>query len=274
MTANIQNGGLVLRVEDRLLLMDNKEFSGTKLLREDAESGRWAAETFTDDLLWDMNADGDSVYYSDQRNRHAVYRLELRTNRKELLIDKPCCQLRLQGGWLYYIEESSERLYRSRLDGKGEQPVAEDKVWSYVCSNDRIYYATPRGIQTCDMSGSRHEKVTDATGYMLIEVGDLLAFPNHHRDGTLTFVAKDGSDAAEIGAIQTASLNTDGEYVYCSNALNNRSIYRVDPVSLRSIRISGDSADYLHLIGQALYYCSGREWHRLPLGGGEACRIG
>ena len=32
MTANIQNGGLVLQVEDRLLLMDNKEFSGTKLL--------------------------------------------------------------------------------------------------------------------------------------------------------------------------------------------------------------------------------------------------
>lgn len=270
MNANIQNGGLVLQADDRLLLTDIKGGTGAYMLRIHTDE---PAQVISPGLLWDMNVDGEAVYYSDQRRRHAVFRLELGTLREELIMSKPCCQLQLRGDWLYYIEESSQRLYRRRLDGREEQAVAEEKVWGYVWAEGRLYYSTPRGIKCGDSDGSYHELITDAAGFQLLHVGGRLVFPDQKRQDTLTLMDTDGSHSVALDGIQTASLNTDGEYVYCANALNNRSIYRVDTASGRSIRISGDSADYLHVAGDSLYYCHDREWYRLPLAGGEATRI-
>ncbi|MBH5320059.1 DUF5050 domain-containing protein [Paenibacillus sp. GSMTC-2017] len=270
MTGNIPNGGLVLQVRDHLIVTDVKSYSGTRLLSIDSNETKQKA---TDSLLWYMNTDGIAVYYSNQRKGHALYRLLIDSMSDELLLNKPCGHIVLHKDWIYYIDENSQHLYRCHMNGQEDRVVVKDKIWSFVLVNGKIIYSTPMGIKMCDESSSSHELITDATGYLLIRVGERIAFSNQKGNDALTLMGLDGSHPVTVDGIQAASLNTDGEYIYCTNALNNRSIYRVDPISLRNIRISGQSADYLHIFRNTLYYCSDHEWYQLSLSGGEATKI-
>ncbi|GGH11029.1 DUF5050 domain-containing protein [Paenibacillus segetis] len=271
MIGNIQNGGLVLKTGEGLLLSDIKNYTGSYLLRADESD---VTVRRTTGILWFMNHVDEYVYYSDQKRGHAIFRVQSDFRSEELLIDKPCYKLLINEDWMYYIHENDHKLYRSTtIKGNHETRLIDEHVDSFLMQDGLMIYATPQGIKTCKEDGTSREVIHNAVSSTLIRVGDKLAFADRRNNGAVSILdLKDGA-VEVLDNMEASSMNTDGTYLYCANKCHASTIYRIDPQSGRSIRICGESADYVHVIEDQIYYCNNREWYKLALTGGETMRI-
>lgn len=270
MQGNVMNGGLVLLTDYGLLLTDMRNYEGTSLLSMDASYSRIMR---LDGQLWFMNADDQFVFYSDQKKQHSLCRLSIATMREQQILDKPCSYLQMHEDWIYYLDERSSRLCRCLKDGKREQIIVDEIVWSYLIHKEQLYYSTPNGLKRCDLSGAAKEHWLEKSGTFLQMVHDKLVFADASQNNILTFVDLANGNTTGLETIQVAGMVYDGQYLYCANGAHERSIYRVDPIQLRAIRILADRADYLHITHDHLVYFSSSHWHQMPLHGGESTKI-
>jgi hypothetical protein len=107
----------------------------------------------------------------------------------------------------------------------------------------------------------------------MVKIGNRLAYADRGRELALTLLDLGSGESSVVDGIAASSVNTDGRYLYCANRRNGSSLYRIDPRTGSSIRINGDSADYLHVLDGEIYFSHSREWYRLPLAGGEAEKL-
>lgn len=266
MNSNIANGGLILKQDGRTFVTDLQNYSGTWL---ETDGQRF----LLDGLFWFMNEADGLLYYSDQSKENYLFRLDPASRQVDKLADRPVYGLTLSGEWLYYINESDSKLYRCHLDGKRESRVADDEVESFIIDCEQIYYATGQGIRTCSVTGSDRELVSDHAAVHLIKLDTKLIFADKKNHYSLTILDPATGHAETHADITPNSLNSDGRYLYCANRSNESTIYRIDPASGTKIRICGDSADYLHIVEEFVYFCSGREWFRMSLSGGQAVKV-
>ncbi|WP_195571391.1 DUF5050 domain-containing protein [Paenibacillus sp. 1001270B_150601_E10] len=270
MQGNVLNGGLVLSSEYGLILTDMKDFEGTSLFSMDSSRARIQK---LDGQLWFMNSDGQSVYYSDQKKQHSLCRMPIGTMREQQILDKPCCYLQLHEEWIYYLDEISQRLCRCLKDGRHDQVIVDEKVLCFLIYNGQILYSTPLGLKRCDLSGLAKEQWIDRAGTFMQVISDRLVFADTFHDNILTLVDLISGSISAMEDIQVTSMNHDGQYLYCVNGRHERSIYRVDPIQQRAIRIVADRADYLHIIHDNLMYFSNKHWYQMSLNGGESIKI-
>lgn len=260
MDYNILNGGLVLKVDGRLIISDMKSY-------------RTVCDSETEGMFWFMNFNGTSIFYSDQKKNNALCRMDVTAKREELILDKPCYGLLLYKDWLFYINEDDHKIYRCLTNGKSEAKVTDEETGSFILEEDCIFYTTPQGIKTCNKEGNNRETVSDADASVLILIDKNLGFPDKKKLYAVTLLDLNTNKTKIVEHMASASMNTDGRYLYCTNRLNGKSIYRVDPEQGTSLRICGESAEYLHVIDNELFFCINREWHRLPLAGGQYEKI-
>ncbi len=261
MNNNLQNGGLVTKHKDTLFVTDIGSFKGTNVFSTTTE--------LVDGLFWFMNRSDNVLYFSDQRRGNSLCKRSLGSREVEVIMNKPCYQVTHYKEWLYYINEINQQLYRCSLDG-GEEEIINEQIESFVMLDDQIIYSTPQGIRRCTERGKDREIIHDALTSFLLYSNEKLAYGDRRKNNTLTILDLTSNEVEVIERIQVTSMNQDGRYLYCANKLNNRTIYRVDPLSGASFRISADSADYLHVIDSELYYTHQREWKKVSLTGGES----
>lgn len=267
MNGNLQNGGLIVKAGEAIFITDIKNYSGTYSLdRENAQ----AEPIHYEGLFWFMNEAGHSLYYSDQLKGDVLCKLDIVKQQVEVLLDKPCYQLRRYEDWIYYIHEEDHRLYRCATNGKHDMKLIDEYVESFLLYEGQIYYATSSGIKRSTKSGEDRERISELTTSSLVRIGNKLCFPDPKNRHRLMLLDVESQTVTIVDNMDVLSMSTDGRYIYCANRLNGNSIYRVDPVHGGSIRICGENADFLHVLDNDLYFCSGREWHRISLFGGEA----
>lgn len=267
MNGNLQNGGLILKAGDSLFITDIKNYSGTYSLDRANDQ---AMPIHYEGLFWFMNEAGNFLYYSDQLKGNVLCKLDIVKQSSEILLDKPCYLLQRHEDWIYYIHEEDHRLYRCATNGKRDMQLIDEHVESFLLYEGQIYYATPSGIKRSRESGEDIERISELATSSLIGIGSKLCFPDPQNRHRLTLLDVESHTVTMVDNMDALSISTDGRYIYCANRLNEGSIYRVDPVHGGSIRICGENADFLHVLDNDLYFCSGREWHRLSLFGGEA----
>ncbi|NLD47423.1 MAG: DUF5050 domain-containing protein [Clostridiaceae bacterium] len=256
MDYNLNNGGLVLKLEEKFIISDMKSY-------------KTVYGSDTGGMFWFMNYDGSAVILSDQNKNNSIYRMDKEKCSMELLLDKPCYGLFLKEDWLYYINENDRKVYRCQTNGRNETKVIDEQVGKFILEEDRIFYTTPQGIRTCAISGSDRDIVSDAVAAELMLINGKLVYTDKNRQHVLTIMDLDDKTVKTIDDMAPSSMNTDGQYLYCANRLNDRSIYRIDINNESSIRICGESCEYLHIIGSELFFCIDREWYRMSLTGGK-----
>lgn len=264
MDYNLLNGGLVLKTNDKLIISDVKNL--TTVYKSTFESK-------TEGMFWFMNFEGSSVFYSDQKQHHALCRVDFENQREEVILDEPCYGLFLNEDWLYYINENDRKVYRCLTNGKSETKIIGDQVESFILEAGEIYYTTSQGIWRCSEKGGEKEAVNDVSASALLLLGGKLVFTNKNKQHQLTILDLHANSTKIVDGMAVSSLNTDGRYLYCANRLNDNSLYRIDTDQGNSIRICGESAEYLHVIENELYFCIKREWHKMSLTGGEPQKI-
>lgn len=270
MNGNLQNGGLIYQSGEQLLLTDIKNYTGTHIIHTGTVPSELPG---TSSLMWFMSAEGNLLYYSDQKKGHFLQRMDLDSRKEELILEEPCYQPLLHGEWIYYIHENDQRLYRCSRNGTHNMNLMDEQVNSFLIADEHILYATPRGIKRSNLSGAGQEEISACITPALLQVDNKLAFTDKEKNHVLTLLDLQTRAVVTLDSIAAASLNTDGRYIYCANRLSSHGLYRVDPLHGSSIRICGDRVDYLHVLDHEIYFCNQREWHRLSLLGGEAEKI-
>ena len=260
MDYNLLNGGLILNVAGNLIISDIKNYT-TRFRTE------------TDGMFWFMNTDGGSVYYSDQKRCNALCMMDIDRQKEEVVLDKPCYGLVLNNDWLYYINENDKKVYRCLKNGRSETKIIDAEVGCFIIEEECIFYSTPQGIYTSTESGSDREKLSDSLASSMLFINEKLVFSDKNKHNVLTILDLNSDNVNRVDGIAPSSMNTDGRYIYCANRLNERSIYRVEPEKGNSIRICGESAEFLHVIDNELYFCIYHEWHRMSLAGGQPEKV-
>ncbi|CAH1207674.1 hypothetical protein PAECIP111892_02962 [Paenibacillus auburnensis] len=270
MNGNLQNGGLIHRSGDSLLVTDIKGYSGTYLIHNDT-----SFDIVTDSLMWFMNSsEGTGILYSDQRRGNRLFRSAPDVREGKLLLDKPCAQPLLHGDMVYYIDEQDGCLYCCAADGRFDRRLVEEKVNGFLLLEDEtVIFASGQGIRMTGADGRKAETLSPESAGRMVRVGGRLAYADRSSGLILKLLDLTSGKSTVVEGIAAASLNTDGHYLYCANRRNGSSLSRVDPQSGSSIRISGESADYLHVLDGEIYFSHHREWYRLPLAGGEATKL-
>jgi len=264
MNSNVANGGLVLKVSNKLYLTDIHHFSGTTVL--DLDSGEYGR---VDGIWWFMNLDYPYIYYSDQQRGNALYRYHVSSQSVEKLRDEPCYGLTQHQEWLYYIHDDDRKLYRCQLNGTCLSRLTDESVTSFVIHGDCIYYSTMMGIRMGDLEGIRSELISDKVALYMVMLGEKVAFSAKNNGNVLNVMDLNTGSTRSFDELLPLGLNTDGKYLYCSNALNGRTLYRVDIERSTSIRINGELVDYIHIVDDHIYFWGGKEWHRISLHGGQ-----
>lgn len=269
MMGNSSNGGLALRTGRNLLLTDIKHYSGTWLHYE--ASGE---KKLLDGVFWFMNqAEENRIVYSDQARGNQLCCIDLGTYVSQVLVDQPAYGVIVHGDWIYYLNETDHAIYRCSLSGKDKSRIVDDRVEAFLIDQERIYYTTQQGIRSCSLIGRDRELVAEDQAVHMLRIGDKLVYANKKQHYLLTFLNLHTGTTEQDEAIVPNSLNSDGRYLYCANRSNEMTIYRMDPETGHKIRICGESADYLHIVEDMIYFCSRREWYRMSLSGGQAFKI-
>ncbi|MGK9251038.1 DUF5050 domain-containing protein [Paenibacillus humicus] len=268
MQGNLANGGLVLQAGNGVWISDVDRYSGTRCLDPSGGVSR------IDGLLWFMNAGADAVYGSDQLRGGALCAYDPASGRGRLLSETPCSGLTLRGEWLYYLSEKDLRLYRCHTDGSGETRLTDEQARGFLVDEDRIYFSADAGIHVIRTGGKQRERLSACRCGAIVPIGGWLAFGDPDNRGTLTLIDKESGAMAEaFEDIEAGSIVADGRYLYVANLRNGGTIYRIDPIQGRTIRICGERAESLHIIGGDLFFRDGCGWSRMSLLGGQASRV-
>ncbi|WP_223068044.1 DUF5050 domain-containing protein [Paenibacillus caui] len=268
MDYNVNSGGLVLKTDGKLLLGDICSYSGTYM--RDAASGE---TVLLDGIFWFMNQAEDGIYYSDQQRGHRLFRFDTALMTAEPLSDSPCYGLIRHGEWLYYINETDRKLYRCLMSGKNETRIADEPVESFIVEEEQVYYATGQGIRTCRITGGGREVVSDAVAAGLLLLGEKLVFADKKNRYLLSVLDLRTGSIDSYEDLVPGSMNSDGRFLYCTNRKHDGTIYRVDPESGSQIRICGERADHLHIVGDEMVFSSRYEWYGMSLSGGQAAKV-
>ncbi|GAA0388102.1 DUF5050 domain-containing protein [Paenibacillus motobuensis] len=268
MIGNCSNGGLALKIGRNLLLTDIKHYSGTWIQNDTTEETK-----LLDGVFWFMNQAENMIVYSDQTRGNKLCSIDLGTHISQVLVDQPAYGIIVHGDWIYYLNESDNAIYRCTLNGKDKSRIADDRVESFLIDQERIYYTTQQGIRSCSLTGRDRELVSEDTAVHMLLIGNKLAYANRKNRYLLTLLNLHTGTTEQDQDISPNSLNSDGRYLYCANRSNEMTIYRIDPETGHKIRICGESADYLHIVEDRIYFCSRREWYRMSLSGGQAVKI-
>ncbi|MEK4043788.1 DUF5050 domain-containing protein [Paenibacillus sp. FSL H8-0048] len=272
MNDNIAGGGLLLQSPGAFYITDLcgtlEPEPGTYLLNRDEGSAAGLPG-----ILWFMNEAGGMLFASDQSRGNVLVRVDTGTQELKVVLQEPCREIRLQAGWLYYINEKDGRLYRCLPDGRKPERLTDSVVQCYTILGEQLYYACAQGIYSCPLEGNRSTRLTEGGAAYLQTCGARLLYADLTNGHALTLLDPLSGEREAYPDLIPLSMISEGGYIYCCNAGNDGSIYRLDLKSGESLRIYGERADRIHRVDGQLFFVHQESWYTMPLSGGQAVRF-
>ncbi|WP_238655348.1 DUF5050 domain-containing protein [Paenibacillus piscarius] len=272
MNDNIAGGGLLLQTPGAFYITDLcgtlEPEPGTYLLNRD-EGG---AERLPG-ILWFMNEAGGMLFASDQSRGSVLVRVDTGTQELKVVLQEACRELRLRAGWLYYINEKDERLYRCLPDGRKPERLTDSAVQCYTILGEQLYYACAQGIYSYPMDGNRSTRLIEGGAAYLQTCGARLLYADLTNGHVLTLLDPLSGEREAYPDLIPLSMVSEGGFIYCCNAGNDGSIYRLDLKSGESLRIYGERADRIHKVDGQLFFNHQESWYTMPMSGGQAVRF-
>lgn len=269
---NHQNGGLLVRVRDTLLITDIYTYKGLLALEESKIT------KVSQSIPWFMNKDsnGDNLYYSDQANGDKLCKINLDEREEKVVVDDPVYLVTLHNNTLYYIHQEDNKLYRCDKQGKYKEIIINDNVKSYSISNQKIWYATSAGIWCCNLESFDKQKICSDTGESIVYLDGKIAFCNQSRQYCITIVDLTDFQQYDIENSCATSINIHGKYIFFSHKKDKCALYRYNSISQDNIKFASEATDYIHILEDSIIFYDSyetHEWMKVPVNGGKAIRL-
>lgn len=264
---NIQNGGLVCKANDKLILAGQVCGAGMY----------WVKNGITQESKevapWFMNVDEDEtfVYYSDACKERHLCKMSVRDRLEVTLLSEPVCLLQRYEDELFYINEKDRKLYSYAIEERGVRKVINEEVTNFIIAEGSICYSNEKGIYVTELSGAQGEKVSKQKATRLIYDENTLIFTNQGSQYEVYFInLQSGEERNIAGSMSSSMVAVEGQIFY-SDAKESSHIYRYSIESDLQFKIVPERADYLHLIEDTLYYFNRDKqiWMQVPVQGGK-----
>lgn len=266
---NIQNGGLICQVDDKLVIGNRVKGTGMYWL----QGGR--CQELKDIMPWFMNEDEACIYYSDELKDRYLCRMSISDRVDVTLVKEPVYLLQRHKNDLFYINEKNRQLYCYSIGDRAVRSIIEQEISDFVITQEGICYSNERGIFKTSFDGRENEKISKHQAIRLNCDENYLVFADKEQEYILSYINLQSGDVKAIeGSMTSSILVTDGQIFY-SNAKENSHIYRYSIESDLQFKIVPERADYLHLIDNNLYYLSKdkERWMKAPIQGGKATPV-
>lgn len=268
---NIQNGGLICKEASTLIVGQVAKGKGMTYLQ--------VVGDFTQEevMPWFMNLSQDEqyVYYSNALADNFLCQMNLETQLSEVLLKEPIYLLQLEGKTLYWIQESNHHIYSYDLLVKESKKVIDEEVMTFNLVNGDIWYATKQGIFKCDSKGIGSKKYHPQGAYKLVCNDEEVAWIDYTKEHQVAYMNQSGGEVSYIDNSKSTSIQCYRNYIFYNQAQDRGHLYRYDIKNGLDIKFVPEQVDYLHIIGDTLYYFNldERVWKKVPVQGGKSSPI-
>ena len=269
---NVSNGGLIAQLNGNLYVCDLHQYSGTRVFSSDGVSV-WDTHT----MMWFAASDGHGIYCSNQRDYDFLTYIDGKTMTEKRLLDKACANLIVHNDRVLYIDEEDGLVYAYDPVKEKSALVINEKVFSFILSDDSIFYTSESGLKRFDYPNGRTDKLKECFPVCLNYSVGRLIFADKRKAYVLCCYDMNQNRLEAYDNIRTQSVITTGEYIFASHLSDSNSIVRVSLLTGESIRFCGERADKLHIIEEHLYFLNQNDnnaWYRIPIAGGRPMRCG
>lgn len=96
---------------------------------------------------------GDDVYVLATRGKDAnkIYKVNLKTNKSNKIVDESVSWFRIIDNKLYYVKDKDNSLYSSSLDGKSEIKLSDHAVSWFDSIDGNVFYTTKKGTNQFEL---------------------------------------------------------------------------------------------------------------------------
>lgn len=268
-TNNIQNGGLICQIDDKVVIGNKVKGTGMYWLQDNKY------QELKEIMPWFMNADEAYIYYSDEMKDRYLCRMAIGDRVEVTLIKEPVYLLQRHKNDFFYINEKNRQLYCYGIEDRAVHSIIDQEISNFVITQEGICYSNERGIFMTSFNGRENEKISKHQAIRLICDENYLVFADKEQEYILSYINLQSGDIKTIeGSMTSSILARDGQIFY-SNAKENSHIYRYSIESDLQFKVVPERADYLHLIDNNLYYLSKDKkiWMKVPVQGGKATPV-
>ena len=224
---------------------------------------RYRPDRFLSDQLvadveaWDINLDGEWLYYVNWSDGQAIYRARTDGSEAVRLVEGPAQQVNMVGENMVFVRD--RRIYIIKRDGGMPIQLIDDVAENVVVVGGWIYYANgsdgfkPYRIKP-DGTG-RAKIVNDETLFMTV-AGEWIFYSNRTDEEKLYRVKTDGTQRGKVSNDKAGYLNVDGRFVYYTNTMQGNAVFRIQADGSARTKLTEGSAAAgpIGIAGGKLYY--------------------
>ncbi len=162
---------------------------------------------------------GDWYYYSDVWNDEQLYRIHLKSLKRERVIADAADPQLVSGGWLYYtLASDGNHLYRMKLDGSDNHKLVNQYVGTAQRLGDDLIYNSHFSIYKVSVDGGTPVKLSDDVPQGIVVTDEHIYYNTASADnGHIYRMNPDGSGKVQVDAEHSIrNFRIDGDWIYFS----------------------------------------------------------
>jgi hypothetical protein len=242
-------------------------------------------QVVSDDSVNDINVVGDWIYYSNHSDNGKIYKVRTDGTQKQKVVDDMASDVTVIGDKIYYINNSDKaRIYV--YDSQGKQMLLSDSAKAIGIGQNYLYYINASDgnkLYSYDLINNIKTKVSDINTTFINVVSDYMVYYTG-ADGVLyeatgsqntaptpislttNVQQKSGSSVNVVSdKLTTICATSDGNSIYYKSYADGNKIYKLNIGTGNGYKVVDDSADYMNIVGNYLYYIKAGKVYFVPI---------
>ncbi len=196
--------------------------------------------------------DGEREYFRGSDG--GMYYNEIGSSEAYKLLDNAFLYLNVQGGWLYFADQTNQCMAKMRTDGTDYQILYPANVHEVNVSGSYIYFCSDTQLMRMRTDGMELETLCDGKIWFLNVVGQELYFCRIGDERAMCRCSVDGSDFETIIAAEVYDILVYGGYIYYCFGRDERYLYARSRDTGEVTQITNNYTRWINTDGIHVYY--------------------
>lgn len=255
----VGNGDFIYYIEQ---IGDTYAGCSEQIMKMNKISGE--GQVLSTDEAWDLNIDGDWLYYSNWSDGHRIYKMKTDGTEKQSISDDAASQIAVVADGLVYIKWSStgakdNLIYKISFDGRGKQALSKNPADNLNIVDQWIYYNN-RADNYCPykmrLDGTHEQKISDQSIFFMVVGQDWIYYSNHMDGGKLYKMTIGGTKISKLADDKVGFINVMGDWVYYTNSSDADTLYKVkvDGTGRQKVQNSSNVPMPINVVDGKVYY--------------------
>jgi len=221
-------------------------------------------QVLSTDEAWDLNMDGDWLYYSNWSDGHRIYKMKTDGTEKTAISDDAASGIAVIADGLVYGKWSETGakdnfIYKISFDGQEKKVLSTNPADNLSVVGDWVYYSNradsyrPYRVR---LDGTEESKISDQSMLFMVVGQDSIYYSNYADGGKLYKMHTDGTGVSKVTDDKVGFINIMGEWIYYTNSSDADHLYKVkmDGNGRSKVRNSSGAPMPINIANGKIYY--------------------